>query len=69
MNIYIYIYIYIYTYICKSRRLDEQYGLDKWIGGPDETGRWVDGGELADVLVFNDVNNRAILPIDVENYR
>jgi hypothetical protein len=49
----------------KSRWLDEQYGLDKWIEAPDNTGKWFDGCELADILVFNDVCLGAVPPLDV----
>ena len=49
----------------KSRWVDEQYKLDKWVEAPDNTGRWFDGCDLADVLVFNDVSSAAILPFDV----
>ena len=48
-----------------SKWLDEQYGLDKWIETPDNTGKWFDGCELADVLVFNDVSFGAIPALDV----
>ena len=48
----------------KSRWLDEQYGLDKWIEAPDKTGKWFDGCELADILVFNDVCTGSIPPLD-----
>jgi len=49
----------------KSRWLDEQYGLDKWIEAPDNTGKWFDGCELADILVFNDVCFGAVPPLDI----
>jgi len=49
----------------KSRWLDEQYGLDKWIEAPDNTGKWFDGCELADILVFNDVCAGSIPPLDI----
>ena len=31
----------------KTRWLDEQYGADKWIEAPDNTGKWFDGCDLA----------------------
>jgi len=49
----------------RSRWLDEQYGLDKWIEVPDNTGKWFDGCELADILVFNDVQLGAVPTLDV----
>ena len=49
----------------KSRWLDEQYGLDKWIEAPDNTGKWFDGCELSDILVFNDVCCGAVPPLDI----
>ena len=49
----------------KSRWLDEQYGLDKWVEAPDNTGKWFDGCELADAIVFNDVQLGAVPTLDV----
>ena len=49
----------------KTRWLDEQFGLDKWIEAPDNTGKWFDGCELSDVLVFNDVGYGCIPPLDI----
>ena len=37
----------------------------KWIEAPDNTGKWFDGCELADILVFNDVGFGAVPPLDV----
>jgi len=47
----------------KTRWLDEQFGLDKWIEAPDNTGKWFDGCDLADVLVFNDVGWGSVPPL------
>jgi len=49
----------------KSRWLDEQYGLDKWIEAPDNTRKWFDKCELADILVFNDVCCGAVPQLDI----
>ena len=49
----------------KTRWLDEQFGLDKWIEAPDNTGKWFDGCDLADILVFNDVGYGSIPALDV----
>jgi len=49
----------------KTRWLDEQFGLDQWIEAPDNTGKWFDGCELADILVFNDVCVGAVPSIDI----
>jgi len=49
----------------KTKWLDDTYGLDKWIEAPDNSGHWFDGCELADVLVFNDVQFGAIPSMDV----
>jgi len=49
----------------KSRWLDEQYGLDKWIEAPDNNGKWFDGCDLADIIVFNDVGCGSCPPLDI----
>ena len=49
----------------KSRWLDEQYGLDKWIEAPDNNDRWFDGCDLADIIVFNDVGFGSCPPLDI----
>jgi len=49
----------------KTKWLDDTYGLDKWIEAPDNTGKWFDGCELADILVFNDVQHGAVPPLDI----
>ena len=49
----------------KTRWLDEHYGLDKWIEALDNTGKWFDGCDLADILVFNDVQLGAVPPLDI----
>jgi len=47
----------------KSRWLDEQYGLDKWIEAPDNTGKWFDGCELTLYpRFFIDITNFLKLP-------
>ena len=49
----------------QSHWVNEPYGKDQWIEAPDNTRKWFDGCELADILVFNDVCCNAIPPIDV----
>jgi len=49
----------------KSRWLDEQYGLDIWIETPDNTGKWFDGCELADILVFDEVCFGSVPLLDI----
>jgi len=49
----------------KSRWLDEQFGLTGWVEAPDNTGKWFDGCDTSDVVVFNDVDRCACPPLDV----
>ena len=49
----------------KNRWLDEQYGLSGWIEAPDNTGKWLDGCDTRDVVVFNDVDRNSIPPLHV----
>ncbi|AIF71517.1 replication-associated protein [McMurdo Ice Shelf pond-associated circular DNA virus-7] len=49
----------------KSRWLDETYGFDKWIEAPDNSGKWFDGCDLADIIVFNDVGPGSCPPLDI----
>jgi len=45
--------------------LDEQYSLDKWVEAPDNTGKWFDGCQLTDIIVFNDVELGAVPALDI----
>ena len=49
----------------KSRWLGEQFSLSGWVEAPDNTGRWFDGCDASDVIVFNDVECGACPPLNV----
>ena len=49
----------------KSCWLDEQYGLTGWVEAPDNTGKWFDGCDTSDVVVFNNVDHGSCPSLDV----
>ncbi|KAJ1464691.1 hypothetical protein T484DRAFT_1757916 [Baffinella frigidus] len=49
----------------KTRWLDEQFGLDGWRCMPTNTGQWFDGCDNGDVILFDDIEASACLPISL----
>ena len=47
------------------RWLEEQFGLDGWFEVPDHTGKWFDGCDTSDVLVFRDVGLGRVPRLDL----
>jgi len=49
----------------QNRWLDEQYGVSGWIQAPDNKGKWYDGCDTRDVVVFNGVGRNCVPPLHV----
>lgn len=47
----------------KSRWLDNTFGLTGYVTAPDNTGKWFDGCDDSDVVLFDDVETGEIPPI------